>query len=209
MDEREKARLRRELRKLHTQGSTKKSVNFRLFAIIVILLAALGGLAFYASWKHNDLLVENREFAGVREMISNELSTCGSRLAKAEEDVAYFSSQLNISSASQETLNELYAELASLKAQLEGDLTGTQQSLSVCSSDLQSSRAELSSAIGELDVCITDYDKAISDLSIAMHRIDVLRSEVSNLTTDLSKAEDELEELRACVNTNSNCTACR
>jgi chromosome segregation ATPase len=199
MDRREKANLKKELRKLHSQRGDNRTVNFRLMVVIITLLLVLIMLAFYASWRYNELLEENRGFTQSKNNVNNELTVCTTQLNNAVEQLEMIETELNISSASRQSLNTLYANLSDQKMELEGDLSETQSSLSSCQINLGEVESERDDAVNELNDYILQYNKKVTDLQAANVKI-------NDLEEDIDEWEDYADCLNDCIN--GNCTNC-
>jgi len=208
MDEGDKAKLKRELRKLHSKKpEPEHSVNFYLLVIIVVLLVALVATALYSFWKYDSAIEENAGFVRARSMMEDQLKLCEVEINSAKQELTDLNNELNISSASRTSLNDLYVDLSNLRSQLENDLTGAQGSLSECNLQLQEYADNLNAAIDELNDYILLYNQKSSEVS-------GLNTKISDLEDDLDASEilrlrlvDDVDDLEDCI-VDYNCTQC-
>lgn len=205
MDEVEKAKLKLELRNLRkARAVNKHSVNFYLLLLIIILLVAMIGATMYFFWRHGAVLDENKEFVGAKSVTEDRLNECKATLQQSIDQIGALSVDLNTSSASRQSLNQLYASLSDTKTLLETNLTNAVGTLNVCRLELVESKNERDEAIDELDMQITRYTSLWRSTNVT---ITGLRDDIGDLELQISLLEEDLDDIRDCVEGN-NCTAC-
>jgi chromosome segregation ATPase len=207
MKSKDKAKLKRELREIHTKKSSGHNVNLQLLAAIIAVLATLMVAIIYFSWQYEELLEENENFDTVHNTVNEQLQQCKEELDSAEMNMGLLAEELNTSSASRESLNALYSNLSEEKGELEDELSTTEAKFSSCQEDLSETEGELNAAVNDLNDYIDLYNEKVVQLQNAVSDIDELETTVSNLQGEISDLEVELAELRECVD-NNNCTAC-
>jgi len=208
MDEVEKTKLKRELRKLHKKkGGSKHSVNFYLLLIIIVLLSAMVVEVFYFVWRYDAVSEESTDFVEAKREVEGQLNQCQTDLLKTIDQINILSEDLNISSASRSSLNELYEDLSDIRTQLETNLSNVESSLGTCRLELQEYSDELAAAISDLNDYISQYNQKVLELQTAITEISDLETELESCETLKNELSGDLGQLEDCVDDN-NCTAC-
>lgn len=210
MEETDKAKLRRELRRLHKKkGVRQHSVNFNLLMIILVLIAAMITATFYFYIKYDELDDRGEQIVEVNEEMEDSYRRCQQDLRSSLDMLENLNSQLNTSSASRSSLNELYIDLENTKSRLESNLSNAKDSLSTCRLELQEYADELEDAMDTVNDYIEQYNLKAQELVTAQGIINSLEDQIEDYTRINNRLSDDLDDLQSCVDREENCSACR
>ena len=121
----------------------RKDVNFLLFILVIIILAALSGLTTYYQSTYKNLTVTFENKLDEAQALSQNLSSTFSTLNKTTE-------QLRLETTDRERLNSLYNDLSNQFEQLKEELSITIVSLKQTEVKLASTEVKLGETEEEL-----------------------------------------------------------
>jgi chromosome segregation ATPase len=208
MKQAEKAKLRRELKKLGREKPGKlHSVNLYLIIMVAALAAALvvATLLFY--WKHDSLIDANKGSVKARSVVDQKLDECESDLGVTIKQMEAMAEQLNLSSETRENLNDLYTNVSNIKERLEADLSNTKLGLEECNMELQEYANELKDAIDELNDYINQYNAKVQELQTALNELEETENRLSTCISEKSDITNDYNDIVDCVR-DHNCSSC-
>jgi len=194
-------RIKRELRRMETQGRPgKTNLNLKLLALIILVIVAMVFATFFFRWEYGGLSDEYKDKVNENLVLRDERDSARTVARDKNEELNEILETLNISQARETALGERYINLTNLREQIETDLENTQTTLTMCQGQLISKASELSEALNDLEYYTDLYNRKAAELQN-------VRNQLAIVSNNLDTCEEKVDDVRGCL-VSHNSTYC-